>query len=166
MISIIAAYSKNRVIGNNGKIPWCIREDMQHFKLLTTGNILIMGRKTFEEIGHPLPDRYTIIISTLKKLNFPDADTAVTFEEAIIKAQKIAESEGFFYKKDIYICGGQQVYEEGIAIADRMFITEIDVELTGDKYFPKFDENHFSIFSEERFQNKEYSFSFIEYRRK
>lgn len=133
MIALIVAYAKNRVIGNNGRIPWNIKGEQKRFKELTTGNVVIMGRRSYEEIGKPLPNRTTIVVSNTKIYNSENCTNARSLTEAIELAGN----------KDVYIAGGVRLYEEAIDIVDKMYITEIDADIEGDTYFPYFDENKF-----------------------
>lgn len=135
MISLIVAYTNNYVIGNKGKIPWNIPNEKKRFKELTTGNVVIMGRKTYEEIGKPLPNRITIVISSTKNFNATNCYTAKSLSEAL----------AIFPNKDIYIAGGQKIYEEAINIVDKMYITKINDTIEGDTFFPQFDETKFNI---------------------
>lgn len=134
MVGLIVAYSKNRVIGNKGQIPWRIKGEQKRFRELTTGNVVIMGRRSYEEIGRPLPNRYTIVVSNTQKFEAENCTTAGSLEEAIAIADKT---------KNIYISGGAGLYKEAIDIVDKMFITEIDAVIEGDTFFPEFDESCF-----------------------
>ena len=138
MIALIVAYSKNKVIGKDGKIPWKIKGEQKRFKELTTGNVVIMGRKTYEEIGHPLPNRYNIVISKTKKF---EADNCIT-------VGSLDEAAAIAGNRDIYISGGAALYKEAVNIAEKMYITEIDAEVEGDTYFPDFDESLFEKVTE------------------
>ena len=133
MIALIVAYAKNRVIGNNGRIPWNIKGEQKRFKELTTGNVVIMGRRSYEEIGKPLPNRTTIVVSNTKIYN----------SENCINARSLTEAIELAGNKDVYIAGGAKLYEEAMDIVDKMYITEIDAEIEGDTYFPYFDKNQF-----------------------
>lgn len=135
MIGLIVAYTKNRVIGRDGQIPWKIKGEQKRFRELTTGNVVIMGRRSYEEIGRPLPNRYTIVVSNTQKFEAENCTTVGSLEEAI----RIADKE-----KNIYISGGAGLYKEAIDIVDKMFITEIDAVVEGDTYFPEFREEDFS----------------------
>ncbi len=137
MIALIVAFSKNRVIGKNGKIPWDINGEKKRFKELTTGNIVIMGRKTYEEIGFPLPNRETIVVSATKNFDGEHCITSPSLEEAL----KIARES--WSKKDIFISGGERIYKEMLPFVEKMYITEIEKEIDGDAYFPIFDESQF-----------------------
>ena len=145
MISLIVAYAHNNVIGNKGRIPWDIPDDREHFKQLTLGSIVVMGRRTFEEIykkfGAGLPGRETIVIS--KTTNYEGANyrTAISLEKALELAQSL------FPQKEIFICGGESVYKEAIEskLVNKMYITKIDADIPGDAFFPEFDTADFEI---------------------
>lgn len=180
MIALIAAVSKNRVIGKNGKIPWILPEDMAHFKSLTTGNVLIMGRKTFEEMGKPLQNRFSIIISTTKNWNsrnWSNCATVKNFDDALKLAKKITEEEidcpgldsilNPFFNTNIFICGGSSVYEKAMPLVEKMYLTEIHQEFDGDAYFPQFDESSFEkIIEKPAEKNPDFSYDFVSYSRK
>jgi len=134
MISLIVAYTKNRIIGNNGIIPCKIKGEQTRFKELTTGNVVIMGRRSYEEIGKPLPNRTTIVISTTKKFDTENCKTVTSLSEALQLAGE----------RDVYISGGNCVYEEALPLVDRMYITEIDADIEGDTFFPTFNEQDFT----------------------
>lgn len=139
MLAIIVAYSKeNRVIGCNGKIPWNIPEDLLNFKELTTGNAIIMGRKTFESIGHALSNRLNIIVSSKFNIKTVDCISAYNLQNAI----NLAKQNNY---KNIFICGGESLYKESINLCDRLFITEIKGKYNGDVFFPKIDINNYNI---------------------
>lgn len=133
MIALIVAYAKNRVIGKDGQIPWKIKGEQKRFKELTIGNVVIMGRRSFEEIGKALPNRDTIVISSTQKYDDDNCMTASSLSEAL----EIAGD------RDVYISGGVGLYAEAISIVDKMYVTEIDAVIEGDTYFPTFDERDF-----------------------
>ena len=162
MIALIVARSKNNVIGKNGRIPWQIPGEQKQFKELTTGNIVIMGRKSYEEIGHPLPNRKTIVISSTKKFEGQDLTTAASVREALDLAAK-----GFARPdQNIYIAGGYGVYKEALPFVEVMYITEIDLSIKdGDTFFPDFDENDFVMTSEKK-EGDEIKFTRTVYTRK
>ena len=156
MISLIVACSKNRVIGNKGQIPWKIKGEQKRFRELTTGNVVIMGRNSYDEIGRPLPNRETIVISNTKKYIGENLHTASSVKEAI----------EFAKGKDVYIAGGYGVYKEAIPLVDVMYITEININVEqGDVFFPEFDDNNFNISIVETSENNEQFIRKI-YRRK
>lgn len=130
MIAIIVAYAQNRVIGRDGRIPWKIPGEQLRFRELTLGNAVIMGRRTYEEIGRPLPGRLNIILSTTRHYEGDNLLTASCLEEALALAGD----------RDVYIAGGAKLYEEALPLADRLYITEIGCTVEGDTFFPPVDE--------------------------
>ena len=136
MTALIVARSRNNVIGKNGQIPWKIKGEQKQFKELTTGNVVVMGRKTYEEIGRPLPNRTTIVVSNTAQFEGKNLNTAHSLKEALDLA------EG----RDVYVAGGSGLFKEAIPLVDRMYITEVDLTVEdGDVFFPEFDENGFDI---------------------
>jgi dihydrofolate reductase len=134
MVGLIVARSTNNVIGKNGEIPWKIKGEQKQFKELTTGNVVVMGRKSFEEIGHPLPNRKNIVVSNSKVFEGDNLCTARSVKEAI-------EMSG---AANVYIAGGYGLYKEVLPLVDVMHITEVDIMVeNGDVFFPEFDENLF-----------------------
>lgn len=153
MLGLIAAYSRNRVIGKNGTIPWDIPGEKSLFKRLTTGNIVIMGRRTYEDIGMPLPDRTNIIVS--KSMYGSNNETGIyvagSFDEALNIAGNISRDANVQLEEcmDIYIAGGESLYREAMPLVDIMYITEIEIDIEGDTYFPEFDTTMFCITKKE-----------------
>ena len=133
MIALIVAFANNQVIGNKGRIPWSIEGEQKRFKELTTGNVVIMGRRSYEEIGKPLPNRTTIVISNTKTFDGENCLTAKTLEETIELAGD----------RDVFIAGGVRLYKEALPMVEKMYITEIDLDVEGDTYFPYFEQELF-----------------------
>lgn len=133
MIGLIVAHTKNRVIGKDGSMPWNIPGELSRFRELTTGNVVIMGRRTYEAIGRPLPNRYNIVISKTQRFEAENCTTAGSLEEAL----QIAGD------RDIFIGGGGKLYEEALPLVEKMYITEIDAVIEGDTFFPEFDASAF-----------------------
>jgi dihydrofolate reductase len=159
-IILIAAVARNNVIGKDGKIPWHSSADFKHFKATTLGNPIIMGRKTFESIGKPLPGRLNIVITrnpeSLKKKHkgievFDNLESAVDF----CREQN--------YEK-VFLIGGASVYEEGMKIADEMIISRMKLQVEGDTFFPQFDEKEWRKRTET--ENEEFSVEVYERIRK
>ena len=142
-IKAIAAMSENRVIGCGGGIPWHLPEDFRFFRKMTVGNIMVMGRKSFQAIGRPLPDRHTIVLSRKRKtknevLNQPELNLFKwgTFEvasnlERVLRAQ---------YDRDLFVCGGGQVYAEALPFCTDLFLTCVKRTVEGDTFFPPFED--------------------------
>ena len=129
-LSIIVAMAQNRVIGLNNGLPWRCPEDLQYFKERTMGHHMLMGRKTFESIGKPLPGRTTVIVSRNTHLRVPACIVAHSLPEAISHCWRDTE---------IFIVGGADLYAQALPLVDTMYITEIQMEAEGDAYFPYFD---------------------------
>lgn len=159
MIALIVAFTKNRVIGKDGVIPWNIKNEKQRFKKLTTGNVVIMGRKTYEEIGFPLPNRKTIIVSSTKNFDEQGCHTVGSLSEAIEYCKEN------YSDKEIYISGGAGLYTEAIPLVDKMYITEIDAIIEGDTYFPEFNEDDFIEETDSSF-SEELPYTYLTYTRK
>lgn len=140
MTGLIVARSINNVIGKNGVIPWKIEGEQKQFKELTTGNVVIMGRKTYEEIGRPLPNRKTIVISKSKTFEGENLSTEPSVKDAVILARKL------YGNLNIFIAGGYEVYKEALPLVDVMYITEVRLVIEdGDVFFPDFDINDFEV---------------------
>jgi len=161
VISLIAAMDNNRGIGKDNSIPWHIPEDFKRVKELTTKHPIIMGRKTFESIGKPLPDRANIIISRNPARyhqlveDFDNFVSCNSLEEAIKIAKK---SEG---NDEIFIFGGGQIFQEALekGIVDKLYLTIIDGEYKADTFFPEYP--NFKKFKEEEHDNGKYKFRFL-----
>lgn len=143
-ILIIAAIAKNRVIGHNGKIPWYIREELQHFKAVTLGNPVIMGRRTFESLQKPLKGRLNVVITRDPSYQTSYEEVKVThnLEQAlnICKAEKAEKA---------FIIGGGEIYRQALEISDEMVLSIVDQEPEGDTYFPEIDMNKWEKVSED-----------------
>jgi dihydrofolate reductase len=137
IISIIAAMDRKRGIGVDNKLPWRLSADLKRFRELTMGHHIIVGRKTFESIGRPLPGRRMIVVTRDGAYKAEGCDVAHTVEDAINLACERGESEAF-------ICGGAEIYSQSIGIADRMYLTFVDAEVVADTFFPEFDEREWS----------------------
>lgn len=131
MIALIAACDRHRLIGDHGRIPWRIPGEQARFQKLTTGRVVIMGRRTYAEIGRPLPRRQTIVLSRDKTFRAPGCRTAAGLAEAL--------RLGAAFSDQLFIAGGAAVYAEALPLADVLYLTEIDAAYVGDTYFPAFD---------------------------
>ena len=155
-ITIIVAKSNNGIIGKDGDLPWRLPEDLKRFKRLTTGNIVVMGRKTYDSIGRPLPNRKNIVISRNTSLKIE----GVEVEQDLIDVLKRNQEE------NVYVIGGGQIYVDALPLTEKLEITEVDVELVGDTSFPEIDSSHWNeIFREKRVDsesNLTYSFVSLE----
>ena len=138
-ISLIAAISENNVIGKGNEIPWHYSEDLRHFKQITTSHVVIMGRKTFESIGKPLPNRVNIVLSRSEILQL-GIYSCSSFAEAIVK--------GFEHGDHLFLIGGVSVYREGLKIADTFYKTQVLEEHEGDVFFPPWSTEGWELVSE------------------
>jgi dihydrofolate reductase len=133
-ISVIAALAKNRVIGIENRLPWRLPEDLAHFKALTLGHPVLMGRKTFESLGCPLPGRTNIVIT-----RNPDyRPEGVTLAASIPAALAACEDHD-----EVFFIGGAELYAQAIPLVDRLYLTEVDIEAEGDAWFPDYDRADF-----------------------
>ncbi|HEY3176566.1 MAG TPA: dihydrofolate reductase [Candidatus Polarisedimenticolia bacterium] len=139
-LSLIAAMARNRVIGRAGAIPWHLPDDLRHFKQITMGRWLIMGRRTFESIGRPLPGRTTVVVTRR-----PDyAPDGVIIAHSIEEALELARGE-----EEVFVAGGAQIYEATLPIAERLHLTLIEAEYEGDAFFPTLDYARWRLAREE-----------------
>jgi dihydrofolate reductase len=162
IISLIAAVSKNQVIGKNNDLPWNLPDDMKFFMNTTKGHHCIMGRKNYESIPEkfrPLPNRTNIVVSRQKDFSAPGCIVVNTIDEGLAIARKNGEAETF-------IIGGAEIYRSTMEQTNRMYLTEIDAVIEGDTYFPEFDKN---IWKEVKRQHHgtderhQYAFDFVVY---
>ncbi len=154
---IIAAVSKNNVIGKEGKLPWHNKEELEHFKITTNGFPVLMGRKTWETINEPLPNRLNLIIS--RNYNFTYSDPSVVIFKSINEAIDYCRLKQF---EKVFIIGGSEIFHQTISIADEIILSKMNFEAEGDKYFVNLDPDDWSIYSEEKFRD----FEVIHYLRK
>ena len=134
MISIIVAVAKGGAIGKAGKMPWKIPGEQRQFKDLTTGHVVIMGRTSYEEIGHPLPDRTNIIVSKTKVFSGENLFTVKSLKEAIERAGQ----------EEIFIAGGAEIFQEALPLAEKIYMTYVDMEVPdADRFFPIFHEEEY-----------------------
>jgi len=127
IVSMIAAMARGRVIGLNGEMPWHLPADLAHFKRNTIGCPVIMGRKTFDSIGKALPGRKNIILSHSNNLSPENCEVVSSLSEAL----SLVENE-----PEVFIIGGQQLYQQGLALAQRLYLTHIETDVNGDTFFP------------------------------
>jgi dihydrofolate reductase len=149
MVSIIVAMSRNRVIGKDNKLIWHLPADLKHFKNTTMGRPVIMGRKTFESVGKPLPGRTNIVISRNKNYNAPGCLMAGSVEEALRLLTTEPANVAAFDTAEVFIAGGGEIYRQAIQLAGRMYITVIDHDFEGDTFFPEFSGEEWKLTGEE-----------------
>jgi dihydrofolate reductase len=131
-VILIAAVGSNGVIGRDNDLPWRIREDLRHFKQLTLGHTLVMGRKTYDSIGRPLPGRRTVVVT--RQPGWSAEAEGVEVAHSLDDALKVANGN------DVYVAGGGEIYRQALPLADRLELTEVAQSPAGDVTFPAFDQ--------------------------
>jgi dihydrofolate reductase len=162
-LSHIVAVSENDVIGVNNTLPWDIPEDMKFFKDKTKGRAIIMGRKTYESVGHPLPNRLSVIITRQKdyKVDAPNVIVVPDLKTAIVEAERQISKWG----DEIFIIGGGEIFKESMDMVDIIYLTRIHKSFDGDIKYPKIDAKKFQLI-EQRDRTEPVPFSFLTYSRK
>ena len=155
IISIIAAMARKRVIGRHNKMPWDLPSDLHRFRETTMGHPLIMGRKTFESIGHPLPGRKNIVITRQRSFAPPGCLVAHDLRSAIAMCKGADE---------VFICGGEAVFRQAMALADRIYLTVIHKEFDGDSFFPEIPDDF--VETERRSYEEVLSYDVVRYERR
>jgi dihydrofolate reductase len=137
-VSLVVAFSTNNVIGRDGALPWHLPDDLRHFKRITMGKPVIMGRKTFESVGRPLPDRHNIVMTRDPDYAAEGCDVVSSVGEALELAGDVEE---------VMVIGGAQVYRDFLPRADRIYLTRVQAEVQGDTFFPEFDKDAWRLVS-------------------
>jgi dihydrofolate reductase len=135
-LCLIAALAENRVIGCNNQLPWHLPADLKHFKALTLGKPIIMGRKTWDSLGRPLPGRLNLVVSRQLDLQLPGAEVFASLQAAIARADQWAAAAGV---DELMLIGGAQLYTQGLALAERLYLTRVGLSPVGDAWFPPFE---------------------------
>lgn len=161
IISAIAAASENHVIGGNNELLWHLPEDFKYFKKVTLGHPVIMGRKTYESMGKPLPKRENIVITSRENYQAPGCKVFQSLEKAIDYARQIEQEE-------IFIIGGGEIYRQSLPLLDKIYLTRVHTIVEGDTYFPEIDPREWRL--TEKFLHPEdekhaYAFTFEVYKR-
>lgn len=164
IISLIAALTQNRVIGRNNDLPWSLPDDMKYFMQTTKGHHVVMGRKNYDSIPakfKPLPNRTNIVVTRQSNFNAPNCIVVNSLEAAVDLAKKNKEEE-------LFIIGGAEIYKLSMAVATKLYLTEIKTELEGDTHFPEVDKNKWIEISRQPHTADErhiYAFDFVVYKR-
>lgn len=160
MINIVVAKASNNVIGAKNNLIWHLPNDLKHFKSLTSGHPIIMGRKTFESLGRPLPNRTNIVVTRDQDWNAEGIVKVNSLVKAIEEAQKI--------NNEIDIIGGGNIYKQAMEFTDILYVTEVHHEFDGDTYFPEIDSYEWEEVEREDFKKDDkhaYAYSFVTYKR-
>ncbi|WP_238338876.1 dihydrofolate reductase [Pseudomonas berkeleyensis] len=136
-LSLIAALAHNRVIGRDNQLPWHLPADLKHFKAMTLGKPIIMGRKTWDSLGRPLPGRLNLVVSRQVGLTLEGAEVFTTLQAAIERADVWAREED---AEELMLIGGAQLYAQGLELAQRLYLTRVGLDPEGDAFFPEVNE--------------------------
>jgi dihydrofolate reductase len=161
-VSIVVAMAENRVIGQGNALPWRLPEDLKAFKRLTSGHAVVMGRKTFESIGKPLPQRLNIVISRQQDYDAAGAKVVASLERAMEVARQAGQQE-------VFIIGGEAIYRLALPLADRLYLTRVHGEVEGDVRFPQLDEAAWELVEQRRCEADErhaFAYTFERYERR
>lgn len=159
-ISLIVAMAKNRTIGIDNTLPWRIPEDLRHFKALTMGHHMIMGRKTFDSIGKPLPGRTTVVVTRNRAFQAEGCIVAHSLQDAVTACAN---------DEEIFVVGGAELYAQALPLASTLYLTEIAQDVDGHAYFPQFDRSEWVEAARVRRSQTEpqpLEYDFVTYRRK
>lgn len=155
IISLVVAISQNRAIGKDNQLLWHLPEDLKHFKRITSGHSVIMGRKTYESIGKPLPNRRNIIVSRQSDYQVVGTETASSLAHAF----KLCENE-----KEVFIIGGAEIYKQSLPYADKIYLTLVEAEMDADTFFPSLNDQEWQqtvLDSFEQDDRHPYAFRFL-----
>jgi len=153
MVAILVAASENNIIGKGNSIPWRLPADMRYFRRLTTGNVVIMGRKTFDSIGKTLPDRANVIVTRQNDFRVPGAFVAHSLRDALEKGRASG--------RDVFVIGGEEIYRQALPYVDRVYLTRIHAHIDGDACFPQLDRKEWLLVStESKTPDEKHKFAF------
>jgi len=161
-LSAVVAMSDNRVIGRDNQLPWHLPADLQHFKAITTGHPILMGRKTYESIGKPLPNRTNLILTRDQAFIVPGAIVIGSLEAALEECNKLAAPE-------LFVIGGAQIYAQLLPRINRIYLTLVHATIQGDTYFPALSSDDWEELSREHHEpdaKNAYAYSFILFQRR
>lgn len=154
LISIICSIARDRAIGKDNKLLWQIPEDLAHFKKITSGHVVLMGQKTYESIGKPLPNRTNVVISDDYSFNPEGVVVTRSLEEGLSKAREIE-------KEEIFIIGGGSIYRQYLPMTDKLYLTIVEGDYDADTFFPDYSEFK-NLILEEKTTDGQYNFKFVE----
>ncbi len=159
IVSLIVAMTREGVIGIDNKLPWRLPDDLKRFKAITSGHSIIMGRKTFDSIGKPLPNRRNIVISRQKLLRIPGAEVFSSLDQATKNCSEVGNDE-------VFIIGGGEIFKEALPLAHKLYVTWIESKISGDAYFPTWKMADYRLESEEKHEAPPIPYTFSNYLRR
>ena len=163
--TIVAAVADNGVIGDDNRLIWRLKSDLRRFREITLGKPMIMGRKTFDSIGRPLPGRRTIVLTRDPGFAVPGVDVARSFDAACARGRELAREMGV---TEVIVAGGTQVYQQAMPVAQTLRLTRVHAMPDGDARFPDFDSTHFRVIRKSDHASgpdDEFAFTFIDMER-
>ncbi|MDK2124288.1 dihydrofolate reductase [Parachitinimonas caeni] len=155
-LSLIAAVARNGVVGIDNKLPWHLPDDLKYFKATTSGHPILMGRKTFESIGRPLPNRRNIVLTTQAGWQAAGCEVVHSLDAALALVSD---------EPEIFVIGGAQLYAATLPLAGKLYLTEIDADFAGDAYFPAFEKKDFQEICRDCRQTADFAYAFLVYQR-
>ncbi len=164
-VTLVVARARNGVIGADGRLPWHLPEELKHFRALTTGHAIVMGRRTWDSIGRALPDRRSIVVTRDAQRELTGAETAASIDEAIAAAARPGPDPAIA-TDEVFVIGGAQIFDAALPLANRAVVTEIDLDVDGDTYFEGLDTQRWSVV--ERREHRSASgvrYTIVDYRR-
>jgi dihydrofolate reductase len=165
-LSVIVAAAENGVIGRNNALPWHLPEDLRYFKRVTMGKPIVMGRRTFESIGRPLPGRTNIVITRSQAFQVDGVHAAATLDEALCVAREVAIKDGV---EELLVIGGAQIYQSALPMAQRLYLTEVHARVEGDVRLPEIDWAQWREVGRKRYHAEganPYDYSFVVFERR
>jgi dihydrofolate reductase len=165
-LALIAAVAENGIVGRGNKLPWHLPEDLKYFKRITLGKPVVMGRKTWDSIGRPLPGRTNIVISRQPNLELEGASVVADLPAALRLAESVGRTDG---SEELMVIGGSEIYALALPIAQRLYLTEVHAEVAGDAAFPAWHRDEWEESSRQRHSASEtnpYDYSFVIYNRR
>jgi dihydrofolate reductase len=166
IIALIAAVASNGVVGRNNQLPWHLPQDLRYFKRTTLGKPVVMGRRTWDSIGRPLPGRTNIVISRQSSLEIEGALVVPDLASALTRAAAVAAGEAC---DELMVIGGAEIYAQALPLADRLYLTEVHAEVEGDAWFPAWNRDQWQELSRERHSacsSNPFDYSFVVYQRR
>jgi dihydrofolate reductase len=154
MLSLIAALARNHTVGIANRLPWHLSDDLKYFKATTSGHPIIMGRKTYDSIGRPLPGRHNIVVTRDRNWKADGVTVVHSIAEAVAAAGEVDE---------VFLIGGASLYAEALPLADRLYLTEIDADFDGDAFFPDWPRTQFRELRRDTRQGEDFAYSFVVY---
>ncbi|MEP5765738.1 MAG: type 3 dihydrofolate reductase [Halieaceae bacterium] len=164
-LALIVAVAENGVVGRDNSMPWHLPEDLKYFKRTTLGKPVLMGRKTWESIGRPLPGRSNIVITRQAQYQAEGAQVVADLQSALALAESVAAADG---SEELMVIGGAEIYRAALPLAQRLYITEVHAEVTGDVFFPDWDRRQWRELARERHSaasEGDFDYSFVVYER-